>query len=67
MVSETPNVKETGRYSVTQAAELLGISRYSLYKAIALGPRNGGIDHRVRRNNGRKEISGREILRYWRS
>lgn len=66
MTCEVPNVKETGRYSVSQAAALLGISRATLYRAIALGPRNGGIDSRVRRNNGRREIAGREILRFWR-
>ncbi len=66
MVTEQPNVKENGRYSITQAVKVLGISRGTMYKAIALGARCGGIDHRVRRDNGRKEITGREILRFWR-
>lgn len=66
MVNEQPNVKENGRYSITQAVKVLGISRGTMYKAIALGARCGGIDYRVRRDNGRKEITGREILRFWR-
>ncbi len=66
MVTEQPNVKENGRYSIAQAVKVLGISRGTMYKAIALGARCGGIDHRVRRDNGRKEITGREILRFWR-
>ena len=66
MVNEQPNVKETARYTVSQAMKLLGIGHTKMYKAIALGARCGGIDHRVRRDNGRKEITGREILRFWR-
>lgn len=44
MVTEQPNVKENGRYSITQAVKVLGISRGTMYKAIALGARCGGID-----------------------
>lgn len=66
MVSEIPNVSERGRYSVSQATMLLGISRATLYKAINLGSKHGGIDSRRRRDNGRRQITGREILRYWR-
>lgn len=65
MVNEAPNVRENGRYSATETMAMLGISRGTLYRAIALGARHGGIDCRVRRDNGRKEFTGKEILRYW--
>lgn len=66
MVCEIPNVSERGRYSIAQTTMLLGISRATLYRAIKLGSKRGGIDSSVRRDNGRRQIIGREILRYWR-
>jgi len=66
MVNEPPPVKETGRYTATETIRLLGISRAKFYSAVKLGSRQGGIDARIRRDNGRLQITGREILRYWR-
>lgn len=66
MTNEPPKVIETGRYSVREAARLLGVSSTKLYEAIKCGARCGGIDGRVRRDNGRLQITGKEILRYWR-
>ena len=37
-----------------------------LYNAVKRGARCGGIDGRVRRDNGRLQFTGKEILRYWR-
>lgn len=66
MNSEQPQVKPEGLYSVAEAIGLLGVKKDKLYRAIKLGSRRGGIDARVRRDNGRLQITGREILRYWR-
>lgn len=66
MTNEPPKITETGLYSVSEAAKLLDVSRRKLYNAIKLGARNGGIDGRVRRDNGRLQFTGKEILRYWR-
>lgn len=66
MTNEPPKVIETGLYSVSEAAMLLGVSRGKLYDAIKRGARCGGIDGRVRRDNGRFQFTGKEILRYWR-
>lgn len=66
MTNEPPKVKENGLYSVKEARELLGLKRDKLYKAIKLGARCGGIDAKPRRDNGRLQITGKEILRYWR-
>ena len=64
MINEPPKVTETGLYSVSEAAMLLGVSRGKLYDAIKRGARCGGIDGRVRRDNGRIQFTGKEILRY---
>lgn len=66
MTNEPSKVTESGLYSVSEAVKLLGISRSKLYNAIKRGARCGGIDGRVRRDNGRLQFTGREILRYWR-
>lgn len=66
MTNEPPKVTETGLYRVKEAAELLGVSRSKLYDAEKRGARRGGIDGRVRRDNGRLQFTGKEILRYWR-
>lgn len=66
MVNEPPKVCETGRYSVAEATALLGLKKDKMYRAIKRGARGGGIDARIRRDNGRLQITGREILRFWR-
>lgn len=66
MTNSPPDIDERGLYSVTEAMQLLGLKKDKLYKAIKLGARRGGIDARPRRDNGRLQITGKEILRYWR-
>lgn len=61
----TLDLPPTALYSVSQAASLLGISRSTLYIAIKRGSRQGGIDGRPRRNNGRLQFTGRELMRFW--
>lgn len=65
MTPTPPAVSENGLYTVTQAMELLGIKKDKMYSAIKRGARRGGIDAKPRRDNGRLQIMGREILRYW--
>lgn len=66
MTNSPPEVDEKGLYTVAQAMEKLEIKRDKIYDAIKLGARCGGIDARPRRDNGRLQITGKEILRYWR-
>lgn len=66
MTTERPKVDETGIYSATEAIRLLGISNGKFYDAVRRGARCGGIDTKRRRDNGRLQITGKEILRYWR-
>lgn len=66
MTNEPPKVTETGLYSATEAAKLLGIGLTTLYNAAKRGARNGGIDGRKRRDNGKLRFTGKEILRFWR-
>lgn len=65
MMKEPPKVTETSLYSASDAIRLLGISRSKFYDAVKRGARNGGIDSRPRRDNGRLQFTGKEILRYW--
>lgn len=64
MTNEPPKVTETGLYSASDAIRLLGVSRTKFYDAVKRGARCGGIDGRVRRDNGRLQFTGKEILRY---
>lgn len=67
MVTDPPKVNERGMYPTKEAAALLGISRRTLLDKAKLGARHGGIDCKVRRDNGRRSYSGREIMRFWSS
>lgn len=66
MTNEPPKVIETGLYSVSEAIQLLGIGKTKFYNAVKRGARGGGIDGKPRRDNGRLQFTGKEILRYWR-
>lgn len=66
MTNMPPEVNERGLYSVADAMRLLGLKRDTLYRAIKRGARRGGIDAKPRRDNNRLQITGKEILRYWR-
>lgn len=66
MTNEPPKVTENALYSVSDAIKLLKVGRGKFYDAIKRGARNGGIDGKPRRDNGRLQFTGKEILRYWR-
>lgn len=61
-----PEISDTDVFSITQASELLGIARPTLYRAVKAGARRGGIDARPRRDNGRLQVSGKELRRFHR-
>lgn len=61
MISEVPDIQETGRYSASEAIRLLGVSRTKFYADL----RCGRVAGRPRRDNGRLQFTGRELLRYW--
>ncbi len=63
MITDMPHVALEGRYSVTEASALLGIDRKTL-RVHTLANR---IKFGIRRSNGRKFYTGRELLRYWKS
>lgn len=58
-----PQVTESGRYTVTQTCNVLGIHRNTLLK-YTLG---GFIRCGFRRETARKFYKGSEILRFWRA
>ena len=66
MTNSPPEVDENGLYSVSDAMRLLGLKKDKMYRAIKIGARGSGIDAKPRRDNGRLQITGKEILRYWR-
>lgn len=63
ITSNEPEVNETGRYSVMQTCELLGIHRNTLRYYTT----NGIIKCGFRKGNSRKFYLGREIMRFWKS
>lgn len=66
MTTEPPKAIETALYSISEAAKILDVSRKTVYNAIKRSSKNGGIDAKRRRDNERLQITGKEILRYWR-
>ena len=63
MVCYEPPVSDMGRFSVTQAATLLGLHRNSI---LALANDNV-LRYKISARNGRKYFSGRELKRFWRT
>ena len=63
MVNMCPNVPDEGRYSIAEAATILGVNRSTLLRHSELGLIKFGL----RRSNARKFYVGREINRYWKA
>lgn len=61
MTPTRPDVKRTGRYTVSEAARLLEVSRTTIYRWIE----DEELKVRVQRKTLRKYIMGAEILRLW--
>jgi predicted site-specific integrase-resolvase len=58
-----PKVNDSGRYSVSETCNVLGIHRNTLSSYT----NSGIIKCGFRRMNGRKFYSGNEILKFWRA
>lgn len=63
IAAEEPKVNESGRYSVKQASEALGIHRNTLRSYTEQGLIKCGF----RRASYRKFYEGREIIRFWKA
>ena len=63
MVSHEPKAVLNNRYTIEEAAELLGIHRNTLLRYVKLGLLRCGF----RRNNRRKFFLGSEIIRFWKA
>lgn len=61
MTALEPKASDTGRYSKTEAAGLLGVSIKTLDRYTA----SGMIKCGYRRANGRRFYTGKEIKRFW--
>ena len=61
MINEMPHVSDSARYSITEAAALLGVARSTLQRWV----NNGTIDCGFRKTNCRKFFTGKEIKRVW--
>lgn len=56
-----PDIPPSAQFSASEAIRLLGISRGKFYAAV----KSGLITGRIRRDNGRLQFTGRELIRYW--
>ena len=65
MVNEEPKVSPTARFSIGEAAQILGVHRNTLRRHTNTGPT--GIKCQHRKLNGRKFYTGLEIVRFWRA
>ena len=65
MVNEEPKVSPTARFSIGEAARILGIHRNTLRRHTNTGPT--GIRCSYRLSNGRRFYTGSDIIRFWRA
>ena len=65
MVNEEPQVSPTARYSIQEAAAILGIHRNTLRRYTNVGMI--GIKCQFRKSNGRRFYTGLEIVKFWRA
>lgn len=63
MTTTEPIVSPTNRYSIAEAAKILGIHRNTL----RLHTESGLIKCGFRRQNARRFYTGSEIMKYWKS
>lgn len=63
MTATEPEVADNGRYTVTEAAKVLEISRQTIKRHVMACLLNPTIHKRTKR----KTFSGKEIKRYWKN
>lgn len=61
MISEIPNIPRKARFSVKETADILKISKASLYRYI----KDGFIKADMRLCNNRIFFTGGEIIKFW--
>jgi predicted site-specific integrase-resolvase len=61
MVNEKPNVPPTARYSLREAAKILGVNAKTISRAIERGVLRCGY----RKMNNMPYVEGKEIMRMW--
>lgn len=63
MTATEPEVADNGRYTVTQAAKLLGLSKPTIYKHTD----SNALKCKIHKATGKKLYSGSELKKFWRS
>lgn len=61
MVTEIPDVADTGRYSIKETADILGVCKRSVENYL----KSGYLKCHRRRQNGHRFITGKEIKRFY--
>lgn len=61
MTKERPDIRPAGRYSITEAAAILGMSRQHMNRLA----NTGAVRSAIRKSNGRRYVTGLEIMRVW--
>ncbi len=61
MTQSKPKVEPDSRYSMTEAAKLLGVERHTVYRYM----QNGSLKYRVRKSDNRKVTTGQWIIDCW--
>ena len=67
MIPTEPEVSDTGRYTVTETAKLLGLSRPTIYSHITTDHEKKSFNPITHKPTSKKLISGKEIKKFWRS
>lgn len=49
------------KFSTTEAARILGVSRPTIYSYVS----QGLLKYKTRRSNGRRYYTGAELMRFW--
>lgn len=66
MTTTEPKVDPNGKYGLTEAAKLLGVSRSTLNRAANLQDKARSIPSSIRRSTGRRVFLGQDLINYWR-
>lgn len=66
LVTECPDIPDNWKGGVSEVCKILGLDRNTIRKAALKGKSFGGLDWTLGKN-GRKQFSGKEVKRFWRS
>ena len=65
MVNEEPKLSPTARYTIGEAAKILGVHRNTLRRHTNIG--STGIKCQHTKSNNRKFYTGLDIVKFWRA